>query len=116
MSLQYLTSASYVIIAELENAINLCSPSLWICTPEIDAFFVSRKKQQRSIVHDVAKNHYSPWNMERQSGQPAQFKHPPPFDVDQDLAVLYFSSGTTGLPKVVMVTHYSASAFLYQYR
>ena len=36
------------------------------------------------------------------------------FDPDNDLAALFYSSGTTGLPKGVMMTHRNLVANFYQ--
>ena len=36
------------------------------------------------------------------------------FDPDHDLAALFYSSGTTGLPKGVMMTHRNLVANFYQ--
>ncbi len=44
----------------------------------------------------------------------AAFPHNMDFNAMDDLAVLPFSSGTTGLPKGVMLTHYNLVANIVQ--
>ena len=38
-----------------------------------------------------------------------------PWDAQQDVAILPYSSGTTGLPKGVMITHFNIIANLFQF-
>jgi len=52
-------------------------------------------------------------NSSRENGK--EFKEPD-FNVDEDLATLPFSSGTTGLPKGVMITHRSTTTWFCQFR
>lgn len=76
-----------------------------------------------SIVLDGAKGHQHKsrchqncWHKIVESEERELFISPLPFDVDNDLATLPFSSGTTGLPKGVMITHRNMVTWFCQFR
>ena len=69
-----------------------------------------------TIVLDLSGNRKeSQWYSLLDSGIADQLVEPS-FDVDQDLATLPFSSGTTGPPKGAMMTHRNFVTFFYQFR
>ncbi len=62
-------------------------------------------------IHDTA----AVWEMARE-GAAAGPPHPVSVDPENDLAALPYSSGTTGLPKGVMLTHWNLAANIQQVR
>lgn len=69
------------------------------------------------LPDDVDTNHhlYKSWNSVLESGNPEELKEIIKFDVYNDLSTLPFSSGTTGLPKAVMLTHHNIVTLFCQY-
>ncbi len=113
---------------ELENVIKIARPTLWICSPEVliqlDKIR-SDEEPHRAIVVDFAQSvvkpiddydsQLRPWASVISSAQPEEFNEPA-FDVEQDLVALPFSSGTTGMPKGVMITHQNLVTSFYSFK
>ena len=96
-------------------------PKLWICSPEVLTKLdkISTEDLDRAIVVDAAQSpsetstntnaggHIRSWASILSSFRPTKEFTEPSFDVKQDLVAIPFSSGTTGMPKAVMVTHHN---------
>lgn len=112
------------IAGELDNAETTSSPVMWICSPEVKAMLDGRERLQASdqpvrfiLVGSSSSDSHdgADWESVVDSGNPAEFVEPS-FDVVEDVALLPFSSGTTGMPKGVMLTHYNVLSFIYQFK
>lgn len=64
---------------------------------------------------DTINHLYKSWNYVLVSRNPEELKEITEFDVYNDLSTLPFSSGTTGLPKAVMLTHHNIVTLFCQY-
>lgn len=123
------------LVGELDHVVETVRPDFWICTPQVLAQLLNRQEQERhggdettddfirAIVLDVgnddhetqpAESYHNHWYSVLDSGCPESFI-PPVIDVYQDLAIIPFSSGTTGMPKGVMLTHHNHVAWFCLY-
>ena len=108
---------NYIFEGELEHVANINNAVLWICTPE---FVTPLSKlgqagyNTRTVVVDLL-NEKSQWHSILEAGRSETF-HPPNLNVFEDLATMPFSSGTTGLPKGVMLSHHNLVTALCQFK
>lgn len=99
-------------MASINNA------DLWICTPEFVPLLSKLGKagySTRAVVIDCSNTKASQWHMILKSGRSLTVDAPN-LNVFEDLATMPFSSGTTGLPKGVMLTHRNVVAALCQFK
>ena len=98
---------------ELQHVAGAIRPSLWICIKE---FLPAVPASSRAIVLDLTGDREaSEWYALHNAAQPGAFV-PPYLDVFKDLATMPFSSGTTGLPKGVMLSHHNLVTALCQFK
>lgn len=64
---------------------------------------------------DTINHLYKSWNYVVVQNREEKLKEITEFDVYNDLSTLPFSSGTTGLPKAVMLTHHNIVTLFCQY-
>lgn len=116
------TVASFVnpvyTLRELEHVASINNADLWICTPEFVPLLSKLGKagySTRAVVIDCSNTKASQWHMILKSGRSLAVDAPN-LNVFEDLATMPFSSGTTGLPKGVMLTHRNVVAALCQFK
>lgn len=91
----------------MQHVASIAKPAFWICIPEYVPAIASLSKvgySSHAIVVNLMDKSQSPWHAILASGRPELFAAPT-VDAREDLATLPFSSGTTGLPKGVMLSH-----------
>nr|XP_019555575.2 luciferin 4-monooxygenase isoform X1 [Aedes albopictus] len=105
---------------ELDHAFNLSKPKVIFVSPFSADRVVAVARQNRHIVQRVIlfgdENPFgSDVQLLEEFQKPVSFVNPmnfyiPPVDVDNHVALIMCSSGTTGLPKGVQLTHYNLMA------
>lgn len=104
------------ILGELHHVAETIKPDLWICKSDFIRTLATLQQSgvcTRAIT--VGDAGHSDWHALIKSSRPELFRSPP-FNVFEDLATLPFSSGTTGLPKGVMLSHHNIVAGLCQFK
>jgi len=106
-------------VVELENVVKITRPTLWICTPEVIMQLSKLSLEgpfRRAIMVDAASSAMNmiidhdfqvlSWDsaITTSTEKDNQFTEPS-FNIEMDLVAIPFSSGTTGMPKGVMITH-----------
>lgn len=102
---------------ELEHVTSIHNADFWICIPELIPALNKLGKsgyKTKAIVVDRS-NKSSQWHSVLKSGRTEAFNFPS-LNVFQDVATMPFSSGTTGLPKGVMLTHHNLVTALVQFK
>jgi long-subunit acyl-CoA synthetase (AMP-forming) len=92
------------LAGELEHVSSIIQPSFWVCRPDFLESLQRLGSSTKTLVVDSNNRTSSTWHSTLDAGNPGQFIQPS-FNVYQDVATMPFSSGTTGLPKGVMLTH-----------
>ncbi|XP_057377432.1 uncharacterized protein LOC130698831 [Daphnia carinata] len=103
---------------ELEHVASINNADIWICTSEFVPMLSKLGKagySTRAVVIDSSNTEASQWHAILKSGQSLTVD-PPNVNVFEDLATMPFSSGTTGLPKGVMLTHRNVVSALCQFK
>ena len=93
----------------------ISQPAFWVCALD----FVPKLENlsgvsTRAVVIDLNNSENSQWHQLMSSSNPETFIPPSPFNVQHDLAVMPFSSGTTGPPKGVLLSHLNIVSALFQ--
>jgi long-subunit acyl-CoA synthetase (AMP-forming) len=105
-------------IGELKHVASINNADLWICTPEFVPVLSKLDKAEyniKTIVVDSLNKGHSQWHSILKSGE-SKTLQPVSLNVFEDLATMPFSSGTTGLPKGVMLTHHNIVTALCQFK
>ena len=100
---------------ELEHVAGIIRPSFWICSVDFVPSLEKLGGSTKAIVLDLTDSKSSQWHRLLASSNPSSFV-PPTLDVLTDLATMPFSSGTTGLPKGVMLSHRNLVTALCQFK
>lgn len=90
----------------------------WICPTELAPVVSKLKKPDynpKVVTVNFTSKERSEWHLLLDSGRSKKC-NPVSFDVFNDLATMPFSSGTTGLPKGVMLTHHNIVTALCQFK
>jgi acyl-CoA synthetase (AMP-forming)/AMP-acid ligase II len=97
----------YSTIGELKHVSSINNAGLWICTPEfVPLLSQLDKTDYKTLLVDSSNKERSQWHSILKSGESRAFQSVS-VNVFEDLATMPFSSGTTGLPKGVMLTHHN---------
>jgi len=98
---------SYSIIGELKHVSSINNAGLWICSPEfVPLLSQLDKAEYKTILVDSLNKEHSQWHSILKAGESKTFQSVS-VNVFEDLTTMPFSSGTTGLPKGVMLTHHN---------
>ena len=103
---------------ELKHVSSINNAHLWICTPEfvpILSQLDNAEYSPKTIVVDSSNQERSQWHSILRSGESKTLQSIS-LNVFEDLATMPFSSGTTGLPKGVMLTHHNIVTALCQFK
>ena len=103
---------------ELKHVSSINNAHFWICTPEfvpILSQLDNAEYSPKTIVVDSSNQERSQWHSILKSGESKRLQSIS-LNVFEDLATMPFSSGTTGLPKGVMLTHHNIVTALCQFR
>lgn len=105
----------------LQYSVKVTNPVMWICSrtildllpQNINAICLSKEIK---IVNSNDKNYRQQTWEQVFADMPISKKLIEPiFDLEEDLAILLCSSGTTGFPKAVMLTHRNMVTLFHQY-
>ncbi|EFX65709.1 hypothetical protein DAPPUDRAFT_303557 [Daphnia pulex] len=92
---------------ELKHVSSINNAGLWICTPEFVSLLSQLDKTEyKTLLVDSSNKERSQWHSVLKSGESRAFQSVS-VNVFEDLVTMPFSSGTTGLPKGVMLTHHN---------
>lgn len=106
-----------IITGELEHVASIIQPVFWICLNSLVPSLQALEKSglsSKAVIIDIERSD-SQWHSILKEGNMEKFIEPS-FNVFEDVATMPFSSGTTGLPKGVMLTHRNIVTALCQFK
>ncbi|WP_243386108.1 long-chain-fatty-acid--CoA ligase [Bacillus kexueae] len=92
-------------VKALTNLKNIIVTSIkdYLPFPKNILYPIVQKKQQNMVVQIEKTEDVHPWKYIMKTSDPKEFDVP--IDIEEDVAILQYTGGTTGFPKGVMLTH-----------